>query len=72
MTLSGSTVSGNQVNPPNGLTGGGIFNDLQGRLTIQSKSTITCNSTFDLQNLGRVQISKDSSVGTTIKGWTLK
>jgi hypothetical protein len=68
MTLSGSTVSGNQ----SPLWGGGIFNDLKGRLTIQSKSSITNNSPADLQNLGWVQISKDSSVGWTIKGWTFK
>jgi hypothetical protein len=64
MTLSGSTLSGNVAFIGRG---GGIFNDRKGRLTIQSKSTITNNSPDDLDNLGQVKISKDSSVGVTVR-----
>ena len=65
MTLSGSTVSGNVAG--NGGLGGGIFNDQKGRLTIQSKSSITNNYPSDLYNLGQVKVSKDSSVGVIVK-----
>jgi hypothetical protein len=64
MTLSGSTISGNAINEGRG---GGIFNDQKGHLTIQSKSSIVNNYPYDLYNLGRVSISKDSSVGTILK-----
>jgi hypothetical protein len=66
MTLSGSTLSGN-VGIINNGRGGGIFNDRKGRLTIQSKSTITNNYPYDLYNLGQVKISTDSSVGVTVR-----
>jgi hypothetical protein len=64
MTLSGSTLSGNDADDGRG---GGIFNDHKGRLTIQSKSSIVNNYSYDLYNLGLASISKDSSVGTTVK-----
>jgi hypothetical protein len=67
MTLSGSTLSGNDVPSILDGRGGGIFNDQKGRLTIQSKSSITNNYPYDLYNLGWVKISKDSSVGKTVK-----
>src|SRR5262249_29661911 len=65
MTLSGSTLSGNVV--VNEGRGGGIFNDKKGHLTIQSKSSITNDYPYDLYNLGSVKISRDSSVGVTVK-----
>jgi hypothetical protein len=65
MTLSGSTVTGNNA--------AGIFNDSVrerhghqsiGYLTIQSQSSVVGNSIFvDLYNLGSVSISTDSTVG---------
>jgi hypothetical protein len=66
MTLSGSTVTQNWGGYG---SGGGIFNDQQGHLTIQSKSSITNNHPGDLHTItGVVKISKDSSVGTIFKG----
>jgi hypothetical protein len=58
MTLSGSTVSSDLTT-----NGSGIFNDKKGRLTIQSKCSITDNFSYALYNLGWVKISKDSFVG---------
>jgi hypothetical protein len=56
MTLSGSTVSGN--------SGGGIYNDKDGNLTIESQSSVVDNTGYNLfNNHGHVKISKDSVVG---------
>jgi hypothetical protein len=60
MTLSGSTVTGNTAQ-----TGGGIFNDFSGHLTILS-SVVKNNQPkkgYDIFNLGWMSISKDSTVG---------
>jgi hypothetical protein len=57
----GSTVSGNSAT----YDGGGLFNRKSGRLKIQS-SVVTNNNAplgADLYNLGKVKISKDSTVG---------
>jgi hypothetical protein len=61
VTLSGSTVSGNNATA----AGGGIANAKGGKLTIPS-SVVLHNSAplgADLYNLGSAQISKDSTVG---------
>jgi hypothetical protein len=60
MTLSGSTVSGNTA-----ASGGGLFNDAPGKLTILS-SVVQTNSAqdgADICSLGSLTISKDSRVG---------
>jgi hypothetical protein len=61
LALNGSTLSGNSASSE----GGGIFNDRQGHLTIQS--SVVKNNTApvgaDLFNLGCVKISSDSTVG---------
>jgi hypothetical protein len=72
MTLSGSTVSGNYTNSgykarkPYGY-GGGIYNDKDGNLTIESQSSVVNNTASSFSNLfnnqGKVTISKDSVVG---------
>ena len=62
LTLGGCYVDGNTAMD----AGGGIFNAKGGHLTVQSKSTITGNSApvgADLDNLGGVKISSDSTVG---------
>jgi hypothetical protein len=64
MTLSSSTVSSNTAGSAG--AGGGIYNAKAGRLTIQSASTVLNNSApvgADLDALGSVKISKDSTVG---------
>jgi hypothetical protein len=62
MSLSGCTVTSNTATD----AGGGIYNDKRSHLTIQSNSTVTGNSALvgaDLDSLGSVKISKDSTVG---------
>jgi predicted outer membrane repeat protein len=66
MTLSSVTVTGNSARgDDNGgrVDVGGIFNDRNGRLEIQSQSSVVGNHDYDLYNLGWVKISKDSTVG---------
>jgi len=63
LLLSGSSLSGNVANDG---PGGGIFNDNKGHLTIQSSSVVNDYS-FDLYNLGAVNVSKDSVIGVTYK-----
>jgi predicted outer membrane repeat protein len=62
MTLSGCNVTGNTASS----AGGGIYNAKDSHLTIQSASSITGNTApigADLDTLGTVKISKDSTVG---------
>jgi hypothetical protein len=62
MTLSGCTVTGNTAT----YAGGGIDNAKDGHLTIQSGSKVTGNTASvgsDIDNLGTLKISKDSTVG---------
>jgi predicted outer membrane repeat protein len=63
LTLSGCYVDGNNSAA---IAGGGIYNSKNGHLTIQSACNVTGNSApvgADLEALGPVKISKDSTVG---------
>jgi predicted outer membrane repeat protein len=62
LTLSGCSVGGNTATD----AGGGIYDSKNGHLTIQSACNVTGNSApvgADLDALGPVKISKDSTVG---------
>jgi hypothetical protein len=62
LTLSGCSLNGNSA----AHAGGGIYDSKDGHLTIQAKCTVTGNTAAagaDLESLGPVKISKDSTVG---------
>jgi hypothetical protein len=63
MTLSGSAVTGNSAT-----SGGGIFNDTQGHLTILSSvvKNNTASDGPDICNLGSITISEDSTIGSKV------
>jgi hypothetical protein len=67
LTISGSTVSGNSADPYFG-SGGGIYNDATGAVTVENYSNITGNTAGefeeDVQNSGVLYLDGTSTIGT--------
>ena len=58
MTISNSTLSRNVAD----LSGGGIFNDSQGTVTVENSSSITGNLGADVYNLGLFYLDSTSTI----------